>query len=139
MQPEAAPRRARWSGLIGLILLIAATAIIWWGLDQLGPRADWLQVEAPRHAVAGQPLTLRVPVGPLPEATYLCADLHWAATRDSSKGYLATGGTKPVGKAGGTFEFEITLPPRNGMRFVNGIIFLSRTGDWRDHTRTAAT
>ncbi|HOS75684.1 MAG TPA: hypothetical protein PKW12_10525, partial [Verrucomicrobiota bacterium] len=46
-------------------LALAAAAVIWWGLDALEPRVNWLRVEAPRRAVAGQPLTLRVHLAPL--------------------------------------------------------------------------
>jgi hypothetical protein len=54
-------------------------------------------------------------------------------------GRLATGGTRAVGKEGGTFDFEIMVPPRAGLRFVTGIIYLSRTGNWQDHTLVAGT
>lgn len=103
------------------------------------PRADWLRVEAPRRAVAGQPLPMRVHLAHRVEAGYLCADLHWGTSRDTSMGYLATGGSKAVGKEGGTFDFAIIVPPAKGLRFVTGIIFLSRTGRWDDHTLVAGT
>ena len=108
MQREPA---ARLRGRVGLILLVAAAAAVWWGLDRSEPRADWLRVEAPRRAIAGQPLPMRVHLVPLAEPTRLCADLHWGTTRDTSIGCLATGGTRAVGKEGGTFNFEIMVPP----------------------------
>jgi hypothetical protein len=115
-------------GPVGILLFVAAATAVWWGLNHLERRADWLRVEGPRRAVAGQPLRLRVHLAPLAEPTLLCADLHWRATRDTSMGCLATGGTKAVGKEGGSFDFEIMVPPREGLRFVTGIIYLSRTG-----------
>ena len=136
MQPEP---RAKLLGRAGLILLVGVAAVIWWGLDRLEPRADWLRVEAPRRAVAGQPLPLRVHLAPLAEPTRVCADLHWGTARDGRMEYLASGGSKVVGREGGTFDFEIVVPPANGLRFVTGIIFLSRTGSWDDHTLVAAT
>jgi hypothetical protein len=136
MQREPA---AKLRGRVGLILLVAAAAAVWWGLDRAEPRADWLRVEAPRRAMAGQPLPLRVHLVPRAEPTRLCADLHWGTSRDTSMGYLATGGFKAVGKEGGTFDFEIMVPPKAGLRFVTGIIFLSRTGSWHDHTLVAGT
>ena len=126
-------------GRIGLIWLAAAAAVIWWGLERMEPRADWLRVEAPRGAVAGGPLPMRVRLAPLAEPACLCADLHWGTTRDTSVGYLATGGSRLAGAEGGTFDFQIMVPPANGLRFVTGIIYLSRTGGWRDHTLVAAT
>jgi hypothetical protein len=136
MQREPA---AKLRGFLGLILLVAAAAAVWWGLNRSEPRADWLRVEAPRRAVAGQQLPMRVHLAPLTEPTLLCADLHWGTTRDTSRGCLATGGSRAVGKAGGTFDFVIAIPPREGLRFVTGIIYLSRTGSWHDHTLMAAT
>jgi hypothetical protein len=131
--------KAKLSGRVGLILLVASAAAVWWGLDHWERPAAWLHVEAPRRAVAGQTLALRVHLAPLAEPTRLCADLHWGTSRDTSMGYLGTGGSKAVGKEGGTFDFEITIPPAQGVRFVTGILFLSRTGSWNDHTLVAAT
>jgi hypothetical protein len=130
---------ARLHSRAGLILLVVAAAVIWWGLDRSAPPADWLRVETPRRAVAGQRLPLRVHLAPLAEATRVCADLHWGTSRDRSMGYLAGGGSKAVGTEGGTFDFEIMVPPANGSRFVTGIIYLSREGGWHDHTLAAVT
>jgi hypothetical protein len=121
------------------MLLVATAVAIWWGLEQSEPRAEWLRVEAPHRAVAGQRLLMRVHLAPLAEPTVVGVDLHWGTSRDFSVGYLASGGTQAAGKAGGTFEFEIPVTPKPGLRFVTGIIFLSRTGTWSDHTLVAAT
>lgn len=131
--------KAKLRGRVALILLVAGAAAVWWALDQWEPCVAWLRVEAPRRAVAGQTLPLRVHLAPLAEPARLCADLHGGTTRDTSMGYLCTGGSKPVGKEGGTFDFEISIPPARGVRFVTGILFLSRTGNWEDHTLVAAT
>lgn len=122
-----------------MALLLVGAALVWWGLQRTEPRAEWLRVEAPSRAVAGQSLRLRVHVAPLPEPARVCADLHWKPSRNESGGYLAGGGFKAVGREGGTFEFEIKVRPVAGLRFVTGIIFVSRTGSWRDHTLAAAT
>lgn len=82
---------------------------------------------------------MRVHITGLKEASHLCVDLHWSNVRDASKGYLASGEAKPVGRKGGSFDFEIMVRATNGLRFVNGIVFLSPTGDWKDHTFVAAT
>jgi hypothetical protein len=131
--------KAKLRGRAGLILLAVTAALIWWGLDRSEPRADWLRVEAPRHAVAGQPLQIRVHLTPLPESARVCADLHWATTRDRIMGCLASGGSQALSKEGGTFDFQIMVTPVTGLRFVAGIIYVSPTGNWPDHTLVAAT
>ena len=122
-----------------LILLVAAMAAAWWWLGRLGGEVAWLKVEAARHATVGKPLPIRIHIAGLTEPSYLCTDLHWANVRDTSNGYLASGGAKPVGKEGGSFDFEIMVTATNGLHFVHGIIFLSPTGDWGNHTFAATT
>lgn len=127
------------SGRAGLVLFIAAAAMIWWGLERAERRATWLHVEAPHGACAGQPFPVRVHLAPLAEPGFLCADVHWGISRNTPMQYLATGGSKAVGKEGGTFDFTIPVPPREGMRFVMGVIYFGRTGNWGDHKLAANT
>lgn len=82
---------------------------------------------------------MRVHVTSLNETSFLGVDLHCWSVRDTSNGYLASGGVIPVGTKGGTFDFEIMVRATNVLRFVNGIVFLSPTGDWSNHTFVAAT
>ena len=138
-EPLPSQPAGRLRGYAGLILFVVAAGIIWWGLDRAERRADWLRLEAPRHALAGQPFPVRVYLAPLAEPGFLCADLHWGATRDTPMRYLASGGRKPVGKEGGTVAFDIPVPPREGMRFVMGVIYFGPTGSWSDHKLTANT
>jgi hypothetical protein len=123
----------------GLVLLVVATVMAWWGLERWEPRAEWLRIEAPRIAVAGQSLPIRVHLTPLAEPAFLSADLHWGTSRDRPKGYFATGGTRAVGAGGGTFDFAVPIQPKDGLRYVNGVIFLSRTGSWESRTLVAVT
>jgi len=136
MKPEQA---TRLRGRVGLILLLAAAAAIWWALDHAEPRADWLRVAAPRRAIVSQPFRLRVQLAPLAEPGVLYADLHWGPSRDQPMQYLTTGGPKAVGKEGGTFDFEIMVAHREGLRFVMGVIYVSRSGDWSGHKLAAST
>lgn len=136
MRLKLSSNRDRW---FSTILLVAAVAAIWWWLDRLEPSAEWLRVEAPRRAVLGEDLPIRVQISPLREPAFVCADLHWSTTRDTSKGYLATGGAKAVQQEGGTFDFSVPVRSVNGLRFVEGIIYLSRTGRWEDQIQVAAS
>jgi hypothetical protein len=123
----------------GLIPFAAAAAIIWWALAGAEHRADWLRVEAPRRALSGLPFPVRVHLAPLAEPGILRADLHWGETRDTPMRYLASGSPKAVGKEGGTVDFDIMVFPREGMRFVMGVIYFGPTGSWSDHKLVANT
>ena len=129
--------KLRW--LAGLILLVGVAAAIWLALDHVAPRPDWLQVEAPRLAVAGQRVLFRVRLSPMAEATRLCGDLHGGRKRDTGVKYLATGGSRAAGREGGAFDFEMKVPSGTGLRFVAGVFFLSPTENWRDRTMAAST
>ena len=96
-------------------------------------------MEAPRNAVVGRPYPLRVHLAPLPEPGVVHADLHWGTSRDKPMQYLATGGAKATGREGGTFDFEILVAPRQGLRFVMGVVYVSRTGGWTSHRLAAST
>jgi hypothetical protein len=133
---EPAGRLRRYAGLF---LFAAAAAIIWWALAGAERRADWLRVEAPRRALSGQPFPVRVHLAPLAEPGILRADLHWGETRDTPMRYLASGSPKTVGKEGGTVNFDVMVSPREGMRFVMGVIYFGPTGSWSDHKLAANT
>ncbi len=135
--PFKLPGRLR--GYAGVILFAAAAAVIWWGLGRAEHRAGWLRVEAPRRALVGQPYPVRVHLAPLAEPGFLRADLHWGETRDGPMRYLASGGSKAVGKEGGTLDFDMPVPPKEGMRFVMGVIYFGPTGSWDDHKLAANT
>ena len=112
---------------------------MWLGLDRAGDKVDWLRVETPRVALENESLPIRIHLGELKQSTQVCVDLHWSPDRNSAGDFLASGGSKRVGPEGGSFDFEVTVPPREGLRYVHGIIFLSPTGEWEDHTFVAAT
>lgn len=122
-----------------MILFVVVTAAAWFWLGRVGDRVAWLTAAAPAHAIPGEALPLRVRVTGLESPSYLRVDLHWANRRDTSNGYLASGEAKWVGREGGAFDFEIMVQPTDGLRFVNGIIYLSPTGSWSNHTFAAAT
>lgn len=123
----------------GIILFLAMTVAVWWALNYLEPRADWLRVESVRVATTNAPLPLRIKLSPSVQSGYLCADLHWATRRHSPQGFLAAGGIKLVPRPDGVFDFSVPVPARPGMRFVMGVIYLSPTGNWSDRTRAAIT
>jgi len=120
-------------------VFVAAILVGWFGLRWLDSGVDWVAVEAPAVVHVGETLPMRIQVSGLEAASQVCADLHWASNRESSCGFLASGGTKPVGSAGGSFDFNLQVRPVDGLRYVQGVLFISPTGQWRDHTRVAVT
>lgn len=113
--------------------------MLWFWLSKTDRQVDWLTVEAPSGAVAGEPFRLRVRIANLSSASMLCADLHWATERNSSHGFLSAGSAKPVGPEGGIFDFEILVQPQANLKFVNAILYLSPDGNWNHHSFAAAT
>ena len=123
---------------IALVCFASIAAGLWFWLGRLD-RIDWLVVEGPKQAVMGEPVTLRVSVTQLEAEAMLCMDLHWASNRIAPMGFMVAGEPRAVGKSGGTFDFTIPVPPRDNLRFVNGIIYLSPDGNWNNHTFAATT
>ena len=120
-------------------MFLAAAAAIWWGLDRAERRVAWLRVEAPRRAVVGQPFRIRVYLAPLAEPGMLYADLHWSTSREKPMQYLTGASPKAAGKDGGAFDFDIMVAPREGLRFVMGVLYVSGAGGWSGHRLAAST
>lgn len=112
---------------------------VWFGLGRLAHQVDWVSVMAPTRARVGEPLVLRVQVQRLTAPTYLCVDLHWTTNHHTTQGFLTTSPPQWTTTPGQALEFELSVPARPGLRFVNGIIFLSPTGTWSDHSMVANT
>jgi len=129
---------AKLRGRVGLILLVAAAAAVWWGLDRAEPRTDWLRVEAPRRAVAGQPLPMRVHLAsglkPVPVRRSPLEDFTGHVNGMSGHRRFQSSGQR-----GRDLRLRDNGPSRAGLRFVIGIIYLSRTGSWEHHTLVAGT
>lgn len=125
--------------LTGVLLLIGFTFVVWYGLDRLEPHADWLSVETVAKVQAGGVLPIRVKILPQKQPCKMSIDLHWAIQRGKSQGYLISGGTVSVGSEGGSFDFNIKVPPKNGLNYVWAVIFLSPNGSWLNHTLLART
>jgi len=132
------PFIAKRTTVVALALLLAVGAV-WLGLGQLDSRVDWVRVSAPAAVEVGQSLILRVSVPHLAAPAYLCVDLHWATNHHTSQGFLVASPPRRVSTNVHTLDFKLPVPARPGLRFVNGIIFLSPTGRWSDHSRVANT
>ncbi len=118
--------------------LAALSVAIWLALDRLNRRADWLTVEAPAYAAAGQPLPLKITVKKADVPIWLVVDLHWTDRSRESAGFLSTGGRRLL-DAPGTYPFEPRVAPRADLAFVLAVVYLSRTGDWESRDRSATT
>jgi hypothetical protein len=111
----------------------------WWCLGRLGPHADWLEVEAPTEAVVGQDFPIKVRLTRVSGGGFISTDLHWKSTRDITRGFLASGGSKPLEPNEMTYDFKVPVPQKDELRFVEGVIYLSKTGSWDDNTSVAIT
>lgn len=129
---------ARCRRAIARACFVGIAAGLWFWLGRLD-RIDWLMVEGPTHAVVGEPVSLRVHVTRLAADTILRVDLHRARDRNTSMGFLAAGEPRAGGKTGGIFDFTISIPAKDDLRFVNGIIYLTPDGSWSKHTFVATT
>ncbi len=122
-----------------MFLLFTLAFAVWRGLNSLEPQAEWLKVEAPQWVKAGGTLPLRLHLAPQKQPCKLNVDLNWSKTHNVSEGLLSIGGTKAVGLQGGSFDFNIPVPPKNGIRYVKAVIYLSPNGKWYSHTQAATT
>jgi hypothetical protein len=131
--------RKLFAVIFGVLLLITLAFVVWQGLNIFEPKADWLKVESHRSVRAGEMLPIRVQLLPQTNPGKLLVDLHWSKTRDLSEGFLSKGGVKSVGLQGGSFDFFIPVIPKDGIRFVRAVVFLSPNGSWQDHKLAAST
>ncbi len=125
----------RFPVLLVVFVFIGAILI----LGRLEPRARWLRVEAPKAAIAGEILELRITIGALPEPVKLGCNLNWARKNRERAGMLASGSPYPTVKDASTTIFRIPVHEKEGLAFVSAIIYLTPTGSWGDSLRAAYT
>ncbi len=133
-------RRARAAALLVVAGALTGLGIMaWQALDRLDRPARWLTIEAPAHAVAGEPYPVRVTVRNLPAPTYVVADFHWSDRQRASHGYYLKGSSEWIAEPQGSWSFAISVDRRSDLAFIMAVIYLTPTGDWKDRSRVART
>lgn len=109
--------------------------LTWW-LIKRGPLpSTWLRVEIPAQAVIGRNFPVTVVLHDGPADQLLGVDLHWRNSREEFRGTLS--GSVPQRTSGGqrAYTFNLSLPARDGLAYIYGVIYVSPTGRWNDRTR----
>ncbi|HVP91311.1 MAG TPA: hypothetical protein VMS75_08855 [Terriglobales bacterium] len=130
--------------LTSIVLLAAVPvvvfAVVWAMLSVFhGHYADWLTVEAPRAAAAGQPFNLRVTVRRASEPSVLAVSVYVLGWNLVPVGRLPGFHPQNPVHAGDAREFRLDVRPVEKMAYIQFVLWLSPTGDWNARTAGANT
>ncbi len=110
---------------------IAARALV------SSPKEGWLEAEAPPIAARGRAFTILVRPKRAAGDLYLKVDLHILDAAKGYRGYAAGAPAERLVPGQAEYRFELEVPDRADAAYVQGIIYLSRNGDWRSRTASA--
>jgi len=126
--------------LIFAALLVFIFAGVWAFLSLFhSPYAHWLMVEGPQYAVVGCPLEVRITIGKVPEQSHLVVNVYLLGKNHMAAGRLPAPSPPVPVQSGGTYPFRINVTEQEKMAFVQLVIWVSPTGDWRARTHGAST
>jgi hypothetical protein len=126
--------------LIFVALLIFIFAGVWAFVNLFhSPYADWLIVEAPRYAIVGSPMDIRVTLGNVPESSRLVVNIYLLGKNHMAVGRLPAPSPLIPVQSGGTYPFRIDVTEQEKMAFIQLVIWVSPTGDWQTRTHGANT
>jgi hypothetical protein len=128
--------------IIEAVLLVAAPAFAFaatWAFLGLfhSPYAEWLTVETQPHAVVGRPLDVRLTVKEAPEQSKVTVNIYLLGKNRKVVGWLPAPSPPLPAHAGDRFDFRIDVKATDKMAFIQLVIWLSPTGDWRVRTKGA--
>jgi hypothetical protein len=121
---------------ISLPVVVFAAVWAFLGLFH-SPYADWLTVETPAYAVVGSPLDVRITLGNVPEPSVLVVNVYLLGKSHKVVGRLPAPPPSPSVQSGGTYMFKIDVTSQEKMAFIQLVIWVSPTGDWRMRTKGA--
>lgn len=121
--------------IVILVFAAAAAALIW--RDE--PRSDWLTVSGSAKAVMGEAIDLAVVLREPLSAGFLHVDLHGYDARDVALRCVAAGAPLAVTAAQVPYSFRLHIPEREDLVRARLVIYLSRSGKWKDHTRVSVS
>jgi hypothetical protein len=123
-----------------LALFVLVFLAVWAFLNLFhSPYADWLTVEAPRYAVVGSPMDIRVTLGNVPESSRLVVNIYLLGKNHMASGRLPAPSPPIPVQSGGTYPFRIDVTEQEKMAFIQLVIWVSPTGDWQTRTHGANT
>jgi len=103
------------------------------------PYADWLTVETRPYAVVGQPLDVRIAVARAAEPSQLVVNVYLLGNHRTVVGRLPAPSPPVPAQPGGTYDFRIDVTETDRMVYIQLVIWVSPTGDWRTRTAGANT
>jgi hypothetical protein len=131
-------RRKAMRASLGVAVPVLVFVAAWAFLSLFhSPYADWLKVEAPRYAVVGSPLDVRITIGKAPEPSLLAVSVYLLGKDLNGAGRLPAPSPPVSVHSGGTYPFRIDVTEKKNMAFVQLVIWLSPTGDWQTRTNGA--
>lgn len=123
-----------------LLAILLCLGTVTWRLSRGSPdQAPWLRVEAAAYATVGQAFPMRIELDVRQRDAFLAADLHWMSSRGEPRGFLGAGLPQPIGPRDRIYRFNVPVPAHEDLGSVQGIIYLTTTGDWQDRIEVAVT
>ena len=116
-------------------VLLAVAGLTWWVVNRGPEPAGWLHVEIPEQAVIGERFPVTVVLHVTRANELVRADLHWKDSRYDSRGLLSTAPAQLTGARERAYTFDLSVPARDAMAYVYGVIYVSPTGRWTERTR----
>jgi hypothetical protein len=118
--------------------------VLWLVLSVPPPRAKWLRIELPDHAVIGAELPVQITLQPndpvfQQEGLHFIVDLQWTTTHREGRGYLGPVHRVHDAPPGSPMEYSGPIPAREELGFVHIVAYLSPTGNWPGHVVAAET
>ncbi len=130
-------RRALSLAILATLLLVGLLAAGLVARTLLPARAPWLSVKAPTAAVRGRPFRIVARLARPEPGSYLTADLHAEDSARRYLGYVAGAPVQRVVPGRRVYSFDIIVPDRGGLSYVEALLYLSKGGDWGSRVSSA--
>lgn len=115
-----------------VVTLVAAVAMLVYRSE---PEASWLRVDAPSAIAIGEQYIATVILLEPADSAFLGFDLHGEDARKNPLGFVVAGKTQTVADGHPAFTITLVLRDRPDVARVHAVIYLSRSGQWRDAFR----
>jgi len=103
----------------------------------VSPKETWLEAEAPSIGARGAVFVIVVRLKGEPRGAFLQADLHGIDGSRRYVGFVAAGAAARLVPGRTEYRFELAIPSGVDLASVQGVIYLSRRGNWESRGSTA--